>query len=174
MGASEDRANVRSELRESALRWLIDLLTSAPEPSDGSPEEMVLYELRSELDDGATNYNLSVKADEETFQSMPPAQIAEQLLYELADVASVIRRERRILSQADPRPNYAVTGEGGDEWGFVIGTGKHAATGGPYPDETSAVAAAEQLVRGWGLEPVRQVVEETVEVPIDLEFSETS
>ena len=166
MGASEDRANVRSELRESALRWLIDLLTSAPEPSDGSPEEMVLYELRSELDDGATNYNLSVKADEETFQSMPPAQIAEQLLYELASIASVIRRERRVLANAEARPNYEVGQDDDGTWSYVIFVHGNIAAAGGFHSRNEAEGLATYLLGVYGVEPVERQYEELVEIPI--------
>lgn len=166
MGASEDRANLRTEQRETAVRWLIDLLCSAPEPTDGVDEEVILEELRAELDEGSANYSLRIAADEETLQSMPPAQIAEQLLHELASIASVIRRERRVLANAEARPNYEVGQDDDGTWSYVIFVHGNIAAASGLRSRSEAEGLATYLLGVYGVEPVERQYEELVEIPI--------
>ena len=166
MGASEDRANLRAQQRESAVRYLIDLLTSAPEPDDDVSDDVVLVDLRAELDSGGPSYRLEIPTTEDGFLAMPPAQIAELLIGDVITACQQIRRERRVLSAAPPRPNFYVGNVAPDSWAFSYRhNGQYTLTSG-FGSPEEATAVAERELKLHGIEPVGE--------RLDLKYAEAA
>lgn len=159
---------VTAQSRSEAKSWLSALIRTSPEIDSPIPDQEALQRIREELRQGQAEYSLNLHADPETFLSMAPEDIAEQLLAELESVVKVIRRERRLVAEAGPEPNYGIF-ELENGWAYSVELPGGSGSGGNgFPTEADAEEMAHHALGVFGVSPTR-APELAIEIPINEE-----